>query len=443
MKYLLFTIAVLSFFDSGAQKGIKSEQSLSEKIDNWIQVKNRMVPINGTVLVTKGSTILLQKFFGYSNKEKKLLSDSSTVFPIASATKPFTTIAIMILQERKVLSVEDFMSKWITGTPASWKSVKLKHLLSHTSGIPDIFKVAGGDRFDADLPSLVNIYKNASLQFTPGEKFNYSNVNYIFLSYIIEVATGQTYEAFMTENIFKPLEMQHTGFTYLYEPNHMARPYYDAFKLNEVPAAEMANLRLLKGAGGIYSTSADLAKFLHGMSKLLTKESLEMMLRPVKEDYGFGWHIQEQFGKITIKHPGGVNGYVSEMRYVPADSLSVIILSNTSNNGLPIRYVAFEIMKIINNVPLDIDSTVNVKYLGKYKLPLEIAKRAKAPFLEIKIKDGAMILTIPNMPDKVLVPFARDKYFFYGEATNAEFRADGKELVIISPSMGEVKCTKE
>jgi CubicO group peptidase (beta-lactamase class C family) len=231
-------------------------------------------------------------------------------------------------------------------------------LLSHTSGVPDIFQV-GIDKIGEGLPSLVNVYNYTSLLFTPGEKYNYSNANYMFLSYIIEKVSGKTYENFLGENIFKPMQMNQTGFAYSYSGTVMAQPYRDVFEMKKVPVSELANLKILKGAGGMYSTATDLSKFLNGMYRLLSKQSLEMMWQPVKEDYGFVWHIQEQFAKKTIKHAGGINGYSSEMRYVPADSLSVIILSNSRSNDLNIRYTAFDIMKLVNNTPVDVDMTFN------------------------------------------------------------------------------------
>jgi CubicO group peptidase (beta-lactamase class C family) len=335
------------------------------------------------------------------------------------------------------------LTKWIGGVPASWRAVTIQHLLSHTSGIPDIFKTAGGDRFGNDLPSLLKVYQGAALQFSPGEKFQYSNANYIFLSYIIEKAGGKSYEQFLSENIFQPLQMKNTGFSYSYKGTDLAKPYANVFKMDKVPQSELPNLQVLKGAGAMYSTAADLSIFLQGMHKLLSSESLRMMLQPVKEDYGLGFHIQEQFGKITIKHPGGINGYASEMRYVPADSSSVVILSNVQFNDLNIRYTAFDILKLLNNRELDIDTAINEKLTGKYSLPKPIAERAKSDFLEIKSKDGKMILSLPGMPETYLVPFAKGKYFFYGEASNAEFSADGKELKILSPSLGEIMCKKK
>jgi hypothetical protein len=202
------------------------------------------------------------------------------------------------------------------------------------------------------------------------------------------------------------------------------------------------NYALLKGAGGMYSTTHDLSIFMSRLRDILKPQTFKLMIQPVKEDYGLGWHIQQQFGKTVIKHPGGVAGYCSEMRYVVEDDLTISILSNVRSNDLNIRYAAFDLLKLYNNQQPEVEFIPRKEYLGRFALPTDFAKKAGVGYVEVKEVQGAVVLSVPGKQESYLVPFAKGKYFFHGEASDAEFTEDGKELVILSPSFGRIVCKK-
>jgi hypothetical protein len=166
------------------------------------------------------------------------------------------------------------------------------------------------------------------------------------------------------------------------------------------------------------------------------------MLEPVKGDYALGWHVQKQMNKTVIKHPGGINGYCSEMRYIVDDDLSIVILSNVRLNDLNIRYAAFDVFKMMNGGFSEANMPVETKYFGKYALPDHFVKKAGVRHVTIQNENQRIVVKVPGKNDSYLVPFERDKFFFYGEATNAEFSADAKELRILSPSYGVIICKK-
>jgi hypothetical protein len=161
----------------------------------------------------------------------------------------------------------------------------------------------------------------------------------------------------------------------------------------------------------------------------------------VTEEYALGWHVQNQFGKVTIKHPGGINGFTTEMRWVAADSTAIVILSNIRFNDLNIRYAAFDMMKLINGVVPEAELAINAAYLGKYTLPEKMVSRFRSPYITLTESKGQLVLSVSGIT-RYLIPAVKDRFFFYGEAVDVEFKDGGKLLRILSPSLGQIDCAK-
>jgi CubicO group peptidase (beta-lactamase class C family) len=347
----------------------------------------------------------------------------------------------MLLADRGKLFLSDPLSKWIPDAPPAWSAVTLKHLLSHTSGITDFVTLKGGQTLQSNLKSLLILYRGNPLKFKPGSNFAYSNTNFMLLSYVIERCSGTTYEAFLQSQIFDSLQMTHTGFAYPKAPATLAHAYRSVFEMDTLAKEEQANLAVLKGAGGMYSTAQDLVTFLNNISKLLSKQALDTMLKPITEEYALGWHVQNQFGKVAIKHPGSINGFTMEMRWVAADSTAIVILSNIRFNDLNIRYAAFDIMKLMNGIVPEAELAINSAYLGKYSLPEKMVSRFKSTFITLTENKGQLVLSVSGST-RYLIPADKGRFFFYGEAVDVEFKDGGKLLRILSPSLGQIECVR-
>jgi len=408
----------------------------------YLQQRNGVAPLNASIIIGNKDTVLFKKFFGFEDVATNKPIDSTTVFPIASGSKPFTAAAILMLHDQKKLTIDDPVNKWLLGFPSSWKGITIRHLLSHTSGIPDWLRVAPDEQFAVNASSLAGLYTNIPPDTAPGEKFSYGNINYLLLSFIIEKAAAIPFERFIDSSIIRPLSLKNTGFVYEYTGSRMAKGYHDAFSMRPITEKEAVNYRLLKGAGGMYSTAADIIVFQSRLKDILLRGTFLLMVEPVKEDYALGWHVQKQMNKTVIKHPGGINGYCSEMRYIVEDDLSIVILSNVRLNDLNIRYAAFDLFKMMNGGFSEANIPVATKYFGKYALPDDFAKKAGVRHVTIQNENQRIVVKVPGKNDSYLVPFERDKFFFYGEATNAEFSADANELRILSPSYGVIICKK-
>jgi CubicO group peptidase (beta-lactamase class C family) len=169
----------------------------------------------GSVLVAKGTQVLLNKGYGSANLEWDVPNSPATKFRLGSITKQFTAASILLLQERGKLNVQDPVKKYMADAPAAWDKITIYHLLTHTSGIPNFTsfpEYAKWEPFATTAAEEVARFRDKPLDFAPGEKWSYSNSGYVLLGYLIEKITGGSYEKFVRENIFNPLGMRDSGY---------------------------------------------------------------------------------------------------------------------------------------------------------------------------------------------------------------------------------------
>jgi len=182
-------------------------------VDRYITAWSELERFSGNVLVAKDRKVLLRKSYGMADRERNVPNRAGTAFRIGSTTKAFTALAVLQLEERGALKLEDPLSKHLPEAPAAWSRVTLHHLLTHTSEVPDISRAAPyqqyGDplRVEKTLASL----PDASLQFEPGSRFAYSNSGYILLGRVIEKVSGRKYEEYIARNILRPAGMRNTA----------------------------------------------------------------------------------------------------------------------------------------------------------------------------------------------------------------------------------------
>ena len=192
-----------------------TEEDIGKKVDEYISRYVKIKQFNGCILIARNGQILVKKGFGMANYEHNIPNEPKIKFRLASLTKQFTAIAILQLEEKGLLDVNDTLSKYIPDYPRS-NEIKLYHLLTHTSGIPDHAELDDFNKerraFHYDIKETISKFKNKQLEFSPGEKFKYSNSGYILLGYIIEKVTGELYEKYIELSILKPLNMNNSGY---------------------------------------------------------------------------------------------------------------------------------------------------------------------------------------------------------------------------------------
>lgn len=303
----------------------------------------------GAVLVSRGETILLDEGYGSANLEWRTPNSANTRFRLASLTKQFTAAAILLLKQRGRIRLEDFVSRYLPDAPAAWSSITVFHLLTHTSGIPDLTTFPDFAEM-ATRPTtpekLVASIGSKPLDFPPGADFRYSNSGYIVLGHILEKVSKQSYADFVRENIFTPLGMQNSGYDSGAEViTERAQGYVQ--RATGIAIADYLDMTVPFAAGGLYSTTSDLLRWERGLfgGQLISASSLASMTTPFKRDYAFGVAVDaDTNGNKVVWHGGAIDGFSVFMAYVPADRLAVIVLANME--GVPAKAIVADILAI-------------------------------------------------------------------------------------------------
>lgn len=294
----------------------------------------------GSVLVAKGDKVLFEMSAGWANAEWRIPNSATTKFRLGSVTKQFTATAILLLEERGKLSVDDPVGKHINGVRAAWQPITLRHLLTHTSGIPDFTELPANNkewRFSGLAPSmLVERIRDLPFDFEPGARFKYSNSGYVLLGWIVELVSGQTYREFVKQSIFGPLGMADSGYDSSVAITPQRASGYEA-GARGLRNANYIDMRTPHGAGGLYSTTGDLLKWAQGLfgGKLLQPGSLEKMTTPAKDGYAFGLRVGTKNGRKRFAHVGGIDGFGSWLAYYPASGVTIVVLSNVAGPSAP------------------------------------------------------------------------------------------------------------
>ena len=319
---------------------------LADRLDRMASQRQFM----GGVLVAKGDEVLFRQMYGMANYEQRIPFELDTRFRLASVSKQFTGVAILKLQDEGKLSVDDPICKWIDDCPERWADVKIRHVLTHTSGIPDLMAQAqwGLVRTTPHTPEeLMLKAKRYGLQFQPGTKVRYNNVGFNIGAYIVTRASGQSYEDYLRTALFEPLGMTHTGSDVYANTTDLAMGY-GLFPQGLTPQPN-ANVSIIPGAGALYSTVDDMLvwnRALHG-GHILSGEAYAEYIkdhspadtprergRPHRA-YGFGIFVNSlgervnaPFSELQIYHTGSWSGFRNLVTYEPTQKVTVVVLSN-------------------------------------------------------------------------------------------------------------------
>lgn len=305
--------------------------TISDAIDAHIR---QYQSFSGTVLVAQRSSILFRKAYGCANYEFEVLNELATRFPIASNTKLFTAVAIMLLQEKGMLGVHDPVEKYV---PGFLKTVTIHHLLTHTSGVPNYYKCWDSICRCKDLTQMMDTIKTWPLEFEPGSRYCYSNTGYLILAHIIETISGATYETFLQEQIFNPLGMYSTGSICSEQVITRKASGYQIKNSVFYNAPSITHPITLLGNGDLYSTADDVHIFMQALfsGAIINQESLDSLIsRHVLMDgseeraHGYGCFIDIRNGKQIVEYSGSLVGFLSRLVHIVDDNLTVIMLTN-------------------------------------------------------------------------------------------------------------------
>lgn len=323
----------------------KAHLEKAKELDKYFTRRHEKIGFNGTVLFAEDGQVVYENSFGYADIRKKIENKIDTKFQIASATKPFTTYAIMLLKQKGELSYEDSVQHYFPEFP--YKNISIRLLMIHKSGLPEYFYFADKLWKDRQTPitnkDVINlmIEHHPQRYYLPDKKYNYINTNYCILAAIVEKITGKTFEDFMMENVFVPLEMNET---FIYNKAHQKEVENVAIGYTRRRrVAEDTYLNGVVGDKGIYTTVEDMLKFDQALfnGNPVRSEILEEAFKPahkrlyIHDNYGFGWRINasDSTNKI-VYHTGWWKGFRSYFIRQLGTRKTIIVLSNMSNQSV-------------------------------------------------------------------------------------------------------------
>ena len=387
----------------------------------------------GSVLVAKNGKPILSKSYGMADLEWNVPNSPTTRFNIASMTKQFTAASIFLLEDRGKLKTDDFVKKYLPDAPPPWDKITIYHLLTHTSGIP-----GDGAKYEPGTPDKL-VFNDKPLDIQPGEQWAYTNLGYIVLGYLIERISGQTYEDFVRDNIFKPLGMNDSGmFSFVTVIPRRATGYWPGS--NGLENGDRSfDTRIGFSSGSLYSTTEDLLRWEEGLfgGKLLSPASLRRMTTPFKSDYACGLYVKRVNGRLMIEHDGNNIGFIGDMAYYPEERIAVIVLANLNGTATSDMTKALAAVALRETPPapsihkeISLPKEVLARYAGKYQFSnYSLQMVPEGNHLLVKFENGG---TLPVFPE------SETKFFSKPWPTRFEFSKDGQgEFTVLKRFEGD------
>jgi CubicO group peptidase (beta-lactamase class C family) len=313
---------------------------VAARIDEHLS-KQEEQGFSGAILVAKGGDIILAKGYGYAHRENKVPFHTESAFDIGSITKQFTGAAILKLETMGKLRTDDPITKYFKNVPEGKKNITIHHLLTHAAGFSDAL---GFDYAPVPREEFITLALGSSLKSQTGERYHYSNVGYSLLAAIIEIVTGDGYERFLHDHLFKPAGMSDTGYRLPdWRENQVAHGYRGEKYFGQPHTQDWDDdgpWWHLRGNGGIISTIHDMYRWHLALAgdKVLSEEAKTKYYTPhilegpgADTHYGYGWVVAESSRGTTVYMHNGGNPYFANdcYRYVDDDVFVYI----ASNNG--------------------------------------------------------------------------------------------------------------
>ena len=377
-------IAILLFesFTSNAQEQTNSKDIFT-KIDNYLTAGSNN-GFSGAISVVKNGEIIINKGYGKSNKDTKMLNNPNTIFDIGSNTKQFTATAILKLVELEKLKVTDSLNRYFTELPFDKSNITIHQLLTHTAGFsesigPDysefgkLSEISQKDYFEKLFAS--------NLLSEPGEQYSYSNSGYSILGRIIEIVSGQSYEVFLNEHLFVPAGMLQTGYLL---PKWDTKQMSHGYNRNIIEMKPTITLYReagsvnwhLKANGGINSTQNDMLLWHKALktNKILSEDLFKKLTTPYipmnskkTHSYGYGWIVNTSVSNaLRLSHSGSNGTYWHTLIWYPEEDIFITYATNA--NSSKVESIAYDVAKIIleeNYLPKPIENNV-YSYIMNY-----------------------------------------------------------------------------
>ncbi len=398
---------------------IKRMDRIDAQIDEILQPYDRPEEPGLSVIVIKNDNVVYKRACGLADLEAKIPNTTRTNFRLASISKQFTAMAILILVERGKIRLDNRLSDFLPRFPAYGREITVRQLLNHTAGLPDYAEhiPAGQTEQLTDLAVLRILEQLKNGDFPPGSQFAYSNSNYVLLGLIVEQVSGQPFPRFLAENIFEPCGMTNTIAYVAGKSTVKNRAFGYTPNENKFQRTDQSLTSATLGDGGIYSSVEDMARWDQSLytTKLVSADALNQMFSANEHGidrssgYGFGWFIDDIGGTRKVWHGGGAVGFRNQIVRFPDEKFSVVVLMNRSD-GNP-EVIANRIAKIcvpasvaIQPPVAKVSPAVLDAYAGYYDVRGSVSK--------MTAREGKLFWFGVGLDPVELLPLSRDTFFY-------------------------------
>lgn len=381
---------------------------LGAKIDEYL---TRITPFgfSGAALVAKNGEVILNKGYGMAIRSEKMPNTSKTVFSTGSITKQFTAAAIMKLEMQGKLNTNGLITEYFDSVPQDKSAITLHHLLTHTSGL---VQDVGMDYDVAPRDETVEKMLAQPLEFDPGERFEYTNVGYSLLAAIVEHVSGQSYEEFLDEHLFKPAGMSFTGYRKPDWDQRVVAHWYVGAVDNGIALDKPYPYWNLMGNGGILSTTEDMYKWHLALlgNDILSEDVKKKLYTPFLNEYAYGWDVMDSPHGTLIKHDGGSTlGNAAEIRrYTDADIVIIVFCNADGGEVLFEKEVREKIEALVFGLDVEIppqvlqhDTDYLKQFIGTYTLPTDGQ-------VDVSLQGNALIATTQGQDAIHMLAFSDD-----------------------------------
>ncbi|KAB8140256.1 beta-lactamase family protein [Chloroflexia bacterium SDU3-3] len=302
---------------------------LGDAIDTYLNNLVAAKRFHGAVLVVHRGSVLLSRGYGPANIDTGAMNTANTRLRLASVTKQFTAMAVMQLVAAGKLGVDDPLCNYISDCPERWRAITIKHLLTHTHGLPNYTDFPSYEQTQMNPTTPEQLLEKLRGQWPvtePGSTYAYGNSGYVLLGIVIEKVSGQRYGDFLRDHIFTPLGMHNSGVSYEPTPGENWALPYQGFSSLAAPL----DTTTLFSAGAVYSTADDMYLWDQALytEQLLPRAQLDEMFTPYLKSYGYGWKIVDDSGHLRYGHSGDMDGCKTVVWRYPADRSTIVVLSN-------------------------------------------------------------------------------------------------------------------
>jgi len=409
-----------------------ASDSISANLDRWLKDAYPADEPGAAILVRQEGVVFLRKGYGRASLEWPLPVSPDTVFRLASVTKQFTAVAVLMLVEDGYLSLDEPVSTYL---PDIHEAATIEQLLTHTAGLESLERVPGypiWSRAELSPREVVGLFQDQPRSFPPGAGWKYSDAGYVLLGLVIEATTGLPYGAFIRQRIFEPLGMTSSYYDTGYNLIPRRASGYRALS-GMFEQASFRSMSTAFSAGALASTVDDLARWddaLYGetlVSRALLARAFTPYILPdgSSTSYGYGWLVERMNGETVLQHGGRIEGFEAHVIRVPSRRIFIAVLSNAIGREPAPDFVATRILREIEG-SLEDRADVTIQQLRDY---VGIYRFDDAVQYQVVLNGHRLMMRNESGAEREFVPLGNDEFRFTTSYTRIDFRRSAEGAI--------------